>query len=191
LKTIIDLSDFAIHHIPDKYLIPVFDHPARMERKILDRQKDFDAVAYCLAPQYGWDDIQKNEFGKPMLHGQILGISHSHEQVVVAWGDANFGLDIQRTDDKIHRLASKFINDEEAVFANDIETLTIIWSAKEAVFKFFGHSVDFAKEMFVSPFKITDDSFVLEYRGIQHKIQYFRISFIPIQDAYLTLAQPL
>ncbi len=191
MKTIIEISDISLQYVPDKFLIPVFDHPLRQERKILDRQKDFDAVAYCISPDYSWDDIQKNEFGKPMLRTQHIGISHSHEQLIVGINHENFGVDIQRVDEKIHRLASKFTNISERNFADNEEMLTLIWSAKESVFKFFGHAVDFSQEMTVSPFQLSDSSFVVQYSGKLHKIEYFRVSFVQINGAYLTLAKPL
>lgn len=191
MKSNITINNLCIHFIEDKNLVPVIDHPLRKERKILDRQKDFDAVALCLAPNHTWDDVSKDEYGKPFLQQQFLGISHSQDLLVVAWQPTNFGMDIQKIEDRIHRIAPKFTNAKEKLFALDAEMLTLIWSAKESVFKFFGHHVDFAEEMTVQPFPITDHDFILEYHGKHHKNQYFRVSFAKINDAYLTLAQPL
>jgi 4'-phosphopantetheinyl transferase EntD len=190
LKTIFLLDQFTVHHIENKNDVPVVHHPTRLERKIQDRQKDFDAVAWCLRPDFTMDDISKNEFGKPLLGPLYLGISHSHEQVVTCWAPENFGIDIQKVEEKIHRIATKFAHSSELDFAKDAQKLTLIWSAKESVFKYFGHQVDFATEMRVMPFDLSDGNFILRYDGIHHKNQYFRITFKKLNDAYLTIAKP-
>jgi phosphopantetheinyl transferase (holo-ACP synthase) len=190
LKTTLSLGNLSIQFVLNKHLVPDYVHPKRNERKIIDRQKDFDAVGLCIAPHFSWDDITKVENGKPFIGSQFLGISHSNDKVVVCWSEENFGLDIQYVEEKIHRIASKFINDNELQFATNAEFLTLIWSAKEAVFKFHGHLVDFAGEMTVHPFGLDDEEFILHYHGKHHKNQYFRVSFKKIDDAYLTLALP-
>lgn len=190
MKTTLSLGNLSIQFVLNKHLVPDSVHPKRNERKIIDRQKDFDAVGLCIAPHFSWDDITKVENGKPFIGSQFLGISHSNDKVVVCWSEENFGLDIQYVEEKIHRIASKFINDNELPFATSAEFLTLIWSAKEAVFKFHGHLVDFAGEMTVQPFGLDDKEFILHYHGKHHKNQYFRVSFQKIDNAYLTLALP-
>lgn len=190
MKTTHNLGNLSIQFVTDKHLVPDSVHTKRAERKITDRQKDFDAIEYCISPEFNWNDITKDENGKPFICNQFLGISHSKEKVAVCWSTMNFGIDVQCIEEKILRIANKFSNIEERQFADNAEFLTLIWSAKEAVFKYHGHLVDFAEEMTVQPFALNDGEFILHYHGKHHKNQYFRVSFVKIDNAYLTLALP-
>ena len=97
-------------------------------------------------------DCLKDQYGKPFLDGsnQFISFSHSEDLVAVAVSDVPVGIDIQLGVEKIARISHKFVNSEEASFANrDLLTnLHLIWGAKEAVFKAYGRKeVDFRKHM--------------------------------------------
>jgi phosphopantetheinyl transferase len=115
----------------DKHLVPDSVHPNRSERKINDRQKDFDAVEICLAPDFSWNDITKDENGKPFLGSQFLGISHSNEMVVVCWSEENFGLDIQYVEEKIAKtsmevnMPAKYIKMDDTFFLKNKDGKTL------------------------------------------------------------------
>lgn len=78
------------------------------------------------------------EDGKPHLKdGRKITISHSFEFSVIAISDSEIGVDIEKNRDKIQRIASKFIGKESdyLVDKNLTEQLTVIWGAKESLFK--------------------------------------------------------
>ncbi|MEM9052787.1 MAG: 4'-phosphopantetheinyl transferase superfamily protein, partial [Bacteroidota bacterium] len=56
------------------------------------------------------------------------------------------GLDIQRFDDKLIKIKSKFTTDKEVdriTTHSEIASLSLIWSVKEAIFKRYGTGVPF------------------------------------------------
>ena len=83
--------------------------------------------------------IEKNEIGKPFLPQAIenFSISHSYPYVAVALNEeAPVGVDIQVYKEKITGLQSKFLSTDEAEWAhNDPVRITLLWSVKEALYK--------------------------------------------------------
>jgi phosphopantetheinyl transferase len=83
-------------------------------------------------------DLFYTEDGKPHLKdGRKITISHSFEFSVIAISDTEIGVDIERNGDKIQRIASKFIGKEADYLVDKhlTEQLTVIWGAKESLFK--------------------------------------------------------
>lgn len=83
-------------------------------------------------------DLFYTEDGKPHLKdGRNITISHSFEFSVIAISNTEIGVDIEKNRDKIQRIASKFIGKEADYLVDDhlTEQLTVIWGAKESLFK--------------------------------------------------------
>ncbi|WP_426090812.1 4'-phosphopantetheinyl transferase family protein [Flavobacterium sp. DSR3-2] len=85
-------------------------------------------------------DLYYDEFGKPHLHGKKhISITHSHNFSAIIISDETVGIDIELQRDKITRIADKFCNSEFKFLDMDseeyIRKLTVIWGAKEAIFK--------------------------------------------------------
>jgi phosphopantetheinyl transferase len=123
--------------------------------------------------------------GKPLLtETHHISISHSGDLAGILVADHNIGLDIQGVDEKLEKIAKKYCHQDELARAgwdaNPLEYLTIIWSAKEAVFKFFGEEVHFAKEMVTRPFTTSQEMIELDYQG-KHGARTFQL-----QHFYLT-----
>lgn len=108
-------------------------------------------------------EIHKDIFNKPTLYidGEkyFISISHAHLYVGVMVSKTHeIGLDIEQTDDRINRVANKFMNEAEKQFGHSIEHKTLIWSAKEAVYKWYGKKeLDFRGNMEVQPFVVKNN----------------------------------
>ena len=92
--------------------------------------------------------------------------------------DTNVGIDVQHFNDKINRIAHKFIGYESSYLANnDIKKLSIIWNIKESIYKIANiEGLDFKNHSLVIPFNISDDFTFswLVYKNIRHRyISYF------------------
>lgn len=96
--------------------------------------------------------ILKNGDNKPrLLHAGVfyeVSITHSFEYAAVMISKSlKVGIDIERIDARISRVKQKFCSDTELVMANnDIEKLTLIWSAKEALYKLYSKKQVIFKE---------------------------------------------
>lgn len=111
--------------------------------------------------------VLKQPNGRPYIDdlGWNFSMSHSGDYAAVLLSKTgSVGVDIEAVSGRIKTIARKFINDYEwqhLAGENDLHTMYLIWSAKEAIFKWFGDGqVDFKKHMQVFfPIAETDTSF--------------------------------
>lgn len=108
-------------------------------------------------------DLYYDEFGKPHLHdGKHISITHSHQFSAIILSDEVVGIDIELQREKIIRIADKFADTEFSFLKPDEKTeyirkLTVIWGAKEAVFKIRNEKgISFKDHIKVSAFEMND-----------------------------------
>jgi len=95
----------------------------------------------------------KDTFGKPFLEGQDtrISISHSHGWAAIILSPQAAGVDVQRWDQRLERLAARFASPEELAGASGPDRLAILhvlWGAKEALYKAHGRRrLDFRAHM--------------------------------------------
>ena len=113
-------------------------------------------------------DCQVDEYGKPYLTTipYHISLSHSFDYAAVMIGKtAPVGIDIEHVEDKVARIAKKFLRKEELAFINpkqQIGQLYACWCAKEAVYKCYGRKeVSFVNHIFL-------DAFDFEEGGSMH-----------------------
>lgn len=106
-------------------------------------RRGFLSVRHLLH-QYGYtdQDLWYDDFGKPHLKdGKHISITHSFEFSALIVSEAEVGIDIEMQRAKIMRIAYKFTPIEEyRTLANDdaiIRKLTMVWGAKESIYKSF------------------------------------------------------
>jgi 4'-phosphopantetheinyl transferase len=114
--------------------------------------------------------------GKPVLNDEHhVSISHSDEMAAVIIHHKPVGIDIQEPDEKLSKIRTRFCHASELNFlqnGNEMSMLAMIWSAKEAVFKSFGEGVEFASDMVLRPFSISDEWLYLDYDGKHGKSEF-------------------
>lgn len=95
--------------------------------------------------------------GKPYLEGSELSLSHCLPLAGALKHPSMAGIDIQIADEKIAVIRSKFAHPDELAAAdncrNSLDYLTILWSAKEALFKVYGQGLAFAEQLRIDPFE--------------------------------------
>lgn len=151
------------------------------------RRKEWLTLRILLKDVLGvahYDDIAYDEKGKPHLKNSRGHISFSHTRnfaAVIFHRTKNIGIDIETVRERIEKVSYKFLNDEEHAFIQNpkrIDTLHVIWGAKEVLFKMYGKGgLDFKNQMRVYPF-ITGDGRVdaeLKADGMvsRYKMNYF------------------
>ncbi|HON52357.1 MAG TPA: 4'-phosphopantetheinyl transferase superfamily protein [Bacteroidales bacterium] len=95
-----------------------------------------------LGPQY--EPIQYAETGKPYMNSMNISISHTKQFVaVIVSKQYNVAVDIEMYRSKIHTIASRFMNTQEYSFYVSTEDRTVIWCAKEVLFKLYNASPNF------------------------------------------------
>lgn len=97
--------------------------------------------------------IHYHKSGKPYFVDSTtqLSISHTKEYVAVIVSENHeVGIDIERVGDRVHRVAHKFMREEELLLDSSQRTkgLLLIWSAKETIFKCMNEeAVDFCEHI--------------------------------------------
>jgi phosphopantetheinyl transferase len=106
-------------------------------------RRGFLSIRHLLkAAGYSDHDLFYSDQGKPFLKDdKKISISHSFTFTCIVISDVAVGIDVEMRRDKIQRIAPKFIGFESS-YLNDIEQpvreLTIIWGAKESMYKLYG-----------------------------------------------------
>jgi phosphopantetheinyl transferase len=118
-----------------------------------------------------FDQIKLSDSGKPFLENNSCHFSVSHcGQFAAAIIDdkKNVGVDIEIPNQKIISIKHKFTNDEELALFTTFELvessiLTIIWSIKESMFKWYGAGeVDFKKHLKITSIYKRNNQFIAD-----------------------------
>ena len=96
--------------------------------------------------------LQYTEHGKPFYPaGPKISISHSKDFIAIITHPENeVGIDVQKIVGKVSIIKHKFCNTNELDWATSDKDFTIIWSAKEAVFKVKERNVLFKEHIQVN-----------------------------------------
>ncbi len=138
-------------------------HQRLLGMKSVSHQCGFLSIRHLLqAAGYRDRDLQYDENGKPhLIDGKHISITHSFTYAALIISDYNVGIDIEMLREKIIRIADKFTNTQEQLFAEadsiaeKVKQLTVIWGAKEAMYKMCNsRSLSFKSHMHVFPFDL-------------------------------------
>ena len=139
-------------------------------------------------------DLYYDEFGKPHLQdGKYISITHSHEFSAIIISDQTVGVDIELQREKIIRIANKFCDSEFQYLDREktteyIKKLTVIWGAKEAIFKIRNEKgISFKDHISVVKFELnqTETTASLYFGGLHKE---FNIYFEEVEGFTLAYA---
>ena len=110
---------------------------------------------------------------KPFLPDEQYHFSISHcgnFAAAIASAQQRVGIDIEQPTEKIFPIIHKFLNEDEKQLLNQpmsssqlLQTATLLWSAKEAMFKWYGDGgVDFRKHMHIQHVAGTEEEGILQ-----------------------------
>ncbi len=112
-------------------------------------------------------EIEIADTRKPFLPNEEYHFSISHCSTyasAIASRDCRVGVDIELTTPRLEKIKPKFLHADELRFVNlqlpaqQLKLLSILWSAKEAMYKWYGAgSVDFSEMMRTFPFQLTHE----------------------------------
>lgn len=139
-------------------------------------------------------DLYYNEFGKPHLKdGNYISITHSHHfTAIIISKTEEVGIDIEKNREKILRIAHKFTPFEEyRTLANTeaiIRKLTIVWGAKESLYKIYGQQgISFLHHINVADFSFAQNQTTAEilYHG---DVSHYYVHFLEFEGFTLVYA---
>ena len=116
-----------------------------------------------LFPDFPYELIQIADTRKPFLANEAYHFSISHcgdFAAAIVSSESRVGIDIEIPTEKIERISTKFLNEEELGWVEKLSSadrqnfLTLLWSAKESVFKWYGDGeVDFRQHILLQQFQ--------------------------------------
>jgi phosphopantetheinyl transferase (holo-ACP synthase) len=177
-------------HPSDQTKLNSFHHPPRM--------KEFFAIRQCLKVAFGNNpEVFYSENGKPYLTTKEIELSFSHTKdfAAIAISSKNIGLDIEVHQEKIKRIAAKFLRQEEAQSLSkekEIPHLLAYWGAKEAVVKIEDDKkLDFKKEIHVEPFYYSSPTLMQVKLVKTERAKYYQMDFQEVGPLFVTIGQEI
>ena len=86
--------------------------------------------------------LEHHYSGAPHIkEAKNISISHSHNYVAIAYGEIKVGIDIEKPQEKMLRLISRVLSEEENIIFlknPNIELACKLWGTKESVLKYVG-----------------------------------------------------
>jgi len=162
------------------------------------RQKEWLSSRYLLHKISGDEQrttITKTKLGKPeRAHcRKYISISHSKDFTAAVISDRKVGIDIQKPEKKIEKIAHKFISKQEALRLEESrlhDYYHIFWGAKEAMYKAYGlKKLEFREHMHLYPFRVSDTD--MEIKGWVRKngtSQDYQLLVKRIEGTYLVVS---
>ena len=136
--------------------------------------------------------IRYDKSGRPSINSDLnISISHSNFMAAVVISSiSKTGIDIELKDTIIVNIKDKFLNESEklnAKYETNIEYLTMIWTAKESIYKSLGiKGISFSDNIIIK--KISNNKGEGHYLRGKEKIKFDLFYFI-IDDYILCYAQ--
>lgn len=116
-------------------------------RKSSVSRKQYLATRILLEQEDLPSHISKDNNGKPHLEAGYISITHDTDYVAIMISDQLCGIDLQSSSDKVIRIKHKFIHPEDVLPTGDeLNSLILVWSIKEALYKLHGDPLVFFKE---------------------------------------------
>jgi len=128
------------------------------------RKREWLACRILLQHLIGnYPQIEYKQSGKPFLvdHSYHISLSHTDGFVAATISTQPTALDIEICSPRIDKVAQRFMHEKEWAFVEgeqSLSYLTLIWSAKETLFKFFDESMVIFKDHFrIAPFQLNNE----------------------------------
>lgn len=134
---------------------------------------------------------------KPFLPDEQYHFSISHcgdYAAAIASSEQRVGIDIEQPTDKIFRIIHKFLNEDEKQMLDEpmsssqlLQKATLLWSIKEAMFKWYGDGgVDFRKHMHIEEIRGTDEEGSLQCFFQKEKPALLDVKYRFIQNVIMS-----
>ena len=147
-------EDFFLEKVPLKRDV---SHPYKRLQHLAGRY-----LLPTLIEGFPLKEIEIADTRKPYLPGEPyhFSISHCGNFAAAIVSDKNrVGVDVEMVTPRMHDIAHKFLNNDEKTLLEQyevitqvhLELLTIIWSAKESIYKWYGAGeMDFKRHMYLT-----------------------------------------
>ncbi|MEO8567940.1 MAG: 4'-phosphopantetheinyl transferase superfamily protein, partial [Ginsengibacter sp.] len=181
-----DTAKLAIWHITETENF--FLRKVSLQKNITHWHKRLQHLAgrYLLQemyPDFPYHLIEIADTRKPFLPNEKYHFSISHcgdYAAVIVSKKKRVGIDIELVTPKIELIKHKFLSEEELgllPIAN-CQLLTLLWSCKEAVFKWYGNGgIDFRKNIILKKISMNDDHGIVDCLFVKDEEIFLKVNF--------------
>lgn len=164
------------------------------------RKKEILATKILIMELLGKEaDIFYDKNGKPFLKNSNVHISLSHSgHYVAAISDKknSTGIDIQKITLKIDRIKEKFLGKNELSYVsagkNIIDTLHVLWGAKECIYKEHGAGdIVFSQQIIIAPFDFNGRGEIKGYLQLKNLEKQYALEYRKLNDYMLVYIREL
>lgn len=193
-----DYSELAVWKItePEDFffqeagIVPPINNPHKRLQHLAGRY-----LLKLIEPSFPINKIEILQSKKPHLPGKEFhfSISHCRDFVAAFISLHPVGIDIELVDEKVNRIKNKFLSEDEMQLldglndADYLKTLTLFWSCKEAMFKWYGKGrVDFRKNILLKNILYKSDGGYVQAIFKKQYETYLKIQFCFLNDLCVT-----
>lgn len=119
------------------------------------------------------EEIEIADTRKPFLPNEQYHFSISHCKdfaAAIVSAKERVGIDVEYVTNRVEKIKNKFLHADELRFVNSrpisfqLRLLTVLWCAKEAMFKWYGNGeVDFSEMLRIAPFELQQQGLINSY----------------------------
>ncbi|WP_430815809.1 4'-phosphopantetheinyl transferase superfamily protein [Carboxylicivirga sp. RSCT41] len=175
LLSVLDISE------SDKLRLGTF----KLER----RKKEWLAARLLLQKMLGkYPEILYGGNGKPQLacESSYISISHTASYAAISVSDKPTALDIEICSERVEKVADRFVHNSEWEYIDKDEQsqyCTVLWCAKEAMYKHFDvFGVEFKEQFIVMPFDLKNEGRLQSEFINEGIIQKLALNFLINED---------
>ncbi|MCW3115532.1 MAG: 4-phosphopantetheinyl transferase superfamily protein [Segetibacter sp.] len=152
-----------------------FDLSVPLQRHITHPHKRLQHLAgrYLLPflfPDFPTHEIEVADTRKPFLRNEQYHFSISHcskYAAAIVSSTKRVGIDVELITPRLEKIKKKFLHPDELRFVNSqlesrqLNILSVLWSAKEAMYKWYGAGeVDFSEMLKTFPFQLNNEGLI-------------------------------
>ncbi|HBH22698.1 MAG TPA: 4-phosphopantetheinyl transferase [Cytophagales bacterium] len=162
-------------------------HPTKRKESLASRRCLQEIFKDLGESYYG---IVKDEYNKPHLVGHKYHISISHSSpfaVAILHKKLPVGIDIEKPQDKLLKVAPRFLNNWEYEDAGeDINKLCVYWAGKEAIYKLKGkRNLSFREDIRIAPFDLVKRDVIKSEFRAGKKFSKIALNYWEIKGNYI------
>ena len=183
-------TKLAVWHITETESF--FSRHVSVQRQITHPHKRLQHLAgkyllQFLYPDFPHQLIMIADTKKPFLENEAYHFSISHSgdyAAAIVSTDHRVGLDVELYSPKVKKIMHKFLREDELakLKPSGLKELTTLWSAKEAIFKWYGQGdVDFKENICMDEM----GQGVIEGRFVKEDSQKFEVNYVIMDEIVL------
>jgi 4'-phosphopantetheinyl transferase len=138
------------------------------------------------------EEIFYHTNGKPFIpgHGMDISISHTKGLVAVLIAKKLAGIDVEILNDRVLQIEDRFLcqAEKECILEDHrIQSVLLIWSAKETLYKIFGEKgLDFKERIYIKPFVLGKEGHINGEIKSFDQVKSFNLNYFSYKPDHLS-----